>query len=184
MATVTRESVFAAANMLVEAGDSPTLQAIRRKLGGGSYSTIGGYMQEWRSQLQSQVTVCSSAEQQLPVQLQTQFQKIVNDLWVYAQSIADKKFEVDRGVLNEMQLSAQNQIKQAIAIADDAVIQIEQLRSELSATKSELFNLSIRLAASESLAKSAVEERDRLSVLLTAALTEKTKKSPVRKAST
>lgn len=182
MTAVTRESVFAAANMLVEAGESPTLQAIRRKLGGGSYSTISGYMQEWRSQSKSQAILCNPTEQ-LPVQLQTQFQKVVNDLWVCAQNLADSKLESERGTLSDMQLNAKNQIKQAIAIADDAVIQLEQLRSELAATKNELLNLSIRLAASESLAKSAIEERDRLSALLAAAITEKAKKPTSTKAS-
>jgi Plasmid replication region DNA-binding N-term len=46
---ITRESIWTAADQLDAEGDRPTLAAIRKKLGGGSYSTISEAMTEWHA---------------------------------------------------------------------------------------------------------------------------------------
>ena len=40
----TKEDIWAAATTLVEAGERPTLSAVRRAVGGGSYTTISEAM--------------------------------------------------------------------------------------------------------------------------------------------
>ena len=45
---VTPDAVFAAADALVARGDSPSLRAVRRELGGGSFGTILPMLQSWR----------------------------------------------------------------------------------------------------------------------------------------
>lgn len=44
---VTREHVFAAADALVQEGQSPTVVAVRTRLGGGSPNTITPLLAEW-----------------------------------------------------------------------------------------------------------------------------------------
>ena len=45
---ITRERIWTAADQLDAEGDRPTLAAIRKKLGGGSYSTISEAMRPCR----------------------------------------------------------------------------------------------------------------------------------------
>ena len=45
----TKEDIWAAATMLAEAGERPTLSAVRKVVGGGSYTTISEAMAEWRA---------------------------------------------------------------------------------------------------------------------------------------
>lgn len=42
------EQVWAAAQALVDEGRKPTLEAIRRRLGGGSYTTLSRHLADWR----------------------------------------------------------------------------------------------------------------------------------------
>ena len=46
---VSQASDLAAATALAEAGERPTLSAVRRAVGGGSYTTISEAMAEWRA---------------------------------------------------------------------------------------------------------------------------------------
>ncbi|KFA35857.1 DNA-binding protein, partial [Xanthomonas vasicola] len=46
---ITREQIWAAADNLDAAGQNPTLVAVRKVVGGGSFSTIQDAMAEWKA---------------------------------------------------------------------------------------------------------------------------------------
>lgn len=46
--TITAEAVFSVADRLVAEGQSPSLRAVRKELGGGSFGTILPFLQSWR----------------------------------------------------------------------------------------------------------------------------------------
>jgi len=45
---ITREQVFAAADRLDEAGAKATVQDVRALVGGGSFTTLSAWLQDWR----------------------------------------------------------------------------------------------------------------------------------------
>jgi len=47
---IEEKDVFEAADRLIEAGEIPTLQLIREKLGTGSFATISAHLKKWREQ--------------------------------------------------------------------------------------------------------------------------------------
>ena len=47
---IEEKDVFEAADRLIEAGEIPTLQLIREKLGTGSFATISAHLKRWREQ--------------------------------------------------------------------------------------------------------------------------------------
>ena len=47
---IEEKDVYRVANELVESGQEPTLQAIREKLGSGSFATISAHLKKWREQ--------------------------------------------------------------------------------------------------------------------------------------
>ena len=46
---ITKQDILAAADALDAEGAKPTLAAVRKKLGGGSFSTISEAMKEWKA---------------------------------------------------------------------------------------------------------------------------------------
>ena len=46
----TKDEIWAAAQALADAGERPTLAAVRKVVGGGSFTTISEAMAEWRAQ--------------------------------------------------------------------------------------------------------------------------------------
>ncbi|MCW1908592.1 MAG: DNA-binding protein [Candidatus Saccharibacteria bacterium] len=52
MSAITRQEVFAAANMLAAQGDMPSILSVRKALGNrGSESTLQKYLKEWKANL-------------------------------------------------------------------------------------------------------------------------------------
>ena len=51
---IDKQQIFKAANELDLTGHSPTLAAVRKVLGGGSFTTISEAMNEWRATKLSQ----------------------------------------------------------------------------------------------------------------------------------
>lgn len=49
MALSKEEQIHAVADAIVERGESPTLAAVRKELGGGSFTTISEAMKSWRA---------------------------------------------------------------------------------------------------------------------------------------
>lgn len=59
-AIATREKVFAAADELFAQGIVVTQERISKELGGGSFSTIGKYLREWKEQTDDDIQIISS----------------------------------------------------------------------------------------------------------------------------
>lgn len=47
--TITKDQIFAVADELNAVGQNPTLAAVRKALGSGSFTTISEAMNEWRA---------------------------------------------------------------------------------------------------------------------------------------
>ena len=66
---ITRDQIFAVADEIDAAGQNATLAAVRKALGGGSFTTISDGMTEWKFRLQprysqqtkKQKCVCTTA---------------------------------------------------------------------------------------------------------------------------
>lgn len=50
---ITKQDIHAVADQIAADGGSPTLAAVRRVLGGGSFTTISEAMQEWKAARQN-----------------------------------------------------------------------------------------------------------------------------------
>ena len=48
---ITKQDILAVADALDAEGVKPTLAAVRKKLGGGSFSTISEAMKEWKAEI-------------------------------------------------------------------------------------------------------------------------------------
>ncbi len=139
---ITREMIWSAATELDAAGDKPTLAAIRKRVGGGSYTTISESMTAWHA---GRAELVPSPDP-VPERLGSETTQFVSVVWKLAQELAEARLKVDRTSLEEAGARLQSEKAEAAAFAD-------QLNQELDALKVQLAEL--RQAADAGQAKIA-----------------------------
>lgn len=76
---VTREQVFGAADALAAVGQMPTIILVQQQIGGGSYSTVKKFLDEWHAARTEQ-----AALPPLPDALQQRGSELLRRLWALA----------------------------------------------------------------------------------------------------
>ncbi len=92
---ISKEQVFEAAAALLEEGAAPTVQAVRDRLGSGSFSTINSHLAEWRREHADQAPANIP---DIPEKVQAAF----NQLWATAARTAREDVETQRQALEAM----------------------------------------------------------------------------------
>jgi chromosome segregation ATPase len=134
---ITRENIWSAADLLDQAGEKPTLAAIRKRVGGGSYTTISDAMSEWHARRAAQ-----KAPQRDPVpekvnDAAAEFSALV---WQVAEEIANGRLQAERTAIEEARQQLEAEKVEAAAFAD-------QLNQELEAAKGKGAELAAALEA-------------------------------------
>lgn len=88
--SATRSTVFKAADQLAAEGRIPTFTSVREKLGGGSYSTIGKYLKEWKD-------TPGRGHPPLPDALRSALLRFGAELWVTALKEAERQPSASQG---------------------------------------------------------------------------------------
>ena len=127
---ITRETIFQAADTLVEQGQDPTLAAVRAALGGGSYTTISETMKAWRAERDA----LSQARAVPPPQAaQDRAAQLVGEVWQLAQAAAESRLESERQALAAVRAELEAQAREAAELADQMETQLEQARTDHAA---------------------------------------------------
>jgi hypothetical protein len=102
----TRDQIWAAADDLDAAGHSPTLAAVRKLVGGGSFTTISEAMTEWKARrAEKQAPMREPA----PTNLLEQLAQFGTDVWGAALEHANGRLASERAALDaaRIQLEAE-----------------------------------------------------------------------------
>ena len=172
---IEEKDVFEAANRLVEAGEVPTLQSIREKLGStGSFATISAHLKKWREQ-----KIQESPIPEPPEALATTLKQI----WSTAYRAAADQFDGARAVWeherknlaseNEQMLSeikkleeshsAEEAQRKEAEVKAESVIQIQQkLQTELHETREKLAAAQAKFEATQDRLKETAARAERL----------------------
>src|SRR5690554_3196721 len=86
---ITKEQVIDAAEQLTAEGSNPTMQAVRDRLGGGSFATISPILREWKLQ-KAAVTV---AILEMPTDVKAALERFGAELWKAASALANTQLE-------------------------------------------------------------------------------------------
>ena len=89
---ISKEQVYSAAAELREEGLTPTVQAVRERIGSGSFSTINTHLAEWKAENAAQAVADIPA---MPEKVQEAFTRI----WATAARSAQEGFETQREAL-------------------------------------------------------------------------------------
>ncbi len=113
-----KKRILDAANALAaEGNDSPTNDAIRERLGGGSLSHISPVMREWRASKKEQV----SAALEIPADLKKIIETALSQVWGSASQLASIAIENTR-------MDAEKEIGAATQERDEALDTIRGTR--------------------------------------------------------
>ncbi|EDS8890370.1 hypothetical protein GQC79_005406 [Salmonella enterica] len=146
---ITTEQIMKAADELDQEGQNPTLARVRKKLGGGSFTTISEVMIEWRALKARSVPAHEPAPQAVTDRLSA----FGDDIWALALEIADAGFTGEREALEKSRQETEDARLEATALAD-------QLTAELVQARSHIVTLEEQLAAAGKEVTSAAGERD------------------------
>jgi chromosome segregation ATPase len=128
---ITKEQIFAAADELDLNGQSPTLSAVRKAVGGGSFTTISEAMTEWKAR---KATKEAPASEPLPDAVADRLAVAARELWATAVALASDRLQGERERLDEAQRGLE-------ASRDEAAELANQLAGELEVAKARTLEL-------------------------------------------
>jgi chromosome segregation ATPase len=133
---VTRDQVFEAADQIVDMGLNPTQHAIIRQVG-GSYSTVGKYMEEWRRHRRAANENPVAAA---PDQLLGSTRTLVEEIWSTAMGMAtvtlredQRRLEAEHAVLDQdriYMLDLMRSMEETAAMQEERIATLERSSRE------------------------------------------------------
>ena len=142
---ITKQDIHAAADQIAADGGSPTLAAVRRVLGGGSFTTISEAMQEWKAARQNAAAPIREAA---PAVVTERMADAANEVWAIAQEMANARLQAEREALEQARAEMEQARAEAAELAD-------QLNAELEAAQATIEQQAESLKQSEQQALTA-----------------------------
>jgi chromosome segregation ATPase len=133
MIMATQDEIWSAADELVARGERPTLVAVRRALGGGSYTTISEGLKAWRARGRAQVEA-----PELPEAVRDTLQRALQSVWQAASDAARTEVESTRAALEARERALAQERAEALELADELSRQQEATRAESEHLRAEL----------------------------------------------
>lgn len=96
--SITKEQIYAVADMLNQEGIKPTLAAVRRRLGSGSFTTISEAVNEWKLM---QLAAIESQPEVLPEIFKEHLYRFGTTLWTEALNTANRRFAQEHLAMTE-----------------------------------------------------------------------------------
>lgn len=149
---LTIQQIHAVADELHEDGIKPTLANVRKKLGGGSFTTISDAMQSWREENKEQQQL---QQVDLPSGISDRLQALGADLWQTAIGIANDRLSKERDALEVIKAKAQQDV-------DEYAESVKTLESEQKELLQQLDELNDIANTATADAQTAIAERDKL----------------------
>lgn len=152
--TLSNEQIWQAADELASEGVKPTIQAVRDRLGYGSYETIVPAMAQWRARQD----VDRSVTVPIPKDLKAKGELHVNQLWNAAMETADASMHAEREGLRAAQAELAHEQQELGRVADTLNIKLVESQNGIETLKAQNAAIETELTAARSQA-AALEAR-------------------------
>ncbi|RBG54601.1 KrfA [Xanthomonas oryzae pv. oryzae] len=126
---ITKDQIWKIADQLDADGVKPTLSAVRKKLGSGSYTTIQDAMSEWK---QRKLQKTQPVVEPPPPDVVEAVGVLAAEIWTVARTAAERALAGDREKLAEEFTSLQEQVRESLEVADQLNEEVELLRQQVA----------------------------------------------------
>lgn len=131
---ITKDDIFLAANELDALGQSPTLAAVRKHLGGGSFTTISEAMKEWKTK---KTVKEAPFREPVPQAIEDHLSSFGSDIWDLAMMTASARLEAERQSMESSRIASETERQAAVELADQVIAELEELKHKTSAMETE-----------------------------------------------
>jgi hypothetical protein len=156
---ITKKAIFDAADVLDAAGQRPTLAALRKAVGGGSFTTISEAMKEWWA---ARVLREAPVREPAPAVVGERLGVVADEIWALALRVANERLAGEREAFDAARVQAEQEKVEAVELADAVSAELELLQGKVSAleeaertARQEAATLREQLAASRERAATA-----------------------------
>jgi chromosome segregation ATPase len=125
---MTSEQIIQTAEALVARGESPTLAAVRRELGGGSYTTISEALKGWRARRQAAQARAETVA--VPARVQEALAQAGVLVWTEAMRQHAAQISAEREALGAERERFEAERREALEVADQVSRELDQIRGE------------------------------------------------------
>lgn len=132
---ITKEQVFAIADELDAAGQSPTLAAVRKALGSGSFTTISEFMSEWKASKASKARIAREAA---PAAISERLAELGTEIWAVAMDLASSRLASERAAMAVTHGQLEAEKKQAVELADQLSAELERANANLAKAQADV----------------------------------------------
>lgn len=150
---ITREQIYTIANTLNSQGMRPTLAAVRRKLGAGSFTTISEALNEWK--MAQSADAGKQAREAAPDLLMERLHTFGSALWLDAMELATKRLSLDREAMEEKIREKESYYNELEALSAEYDVELEAAKACIEELRHELLVTNQRIAVEK-------EEQQRL----------------------
>jgi chromosome segregation ATPase len=168
---ITKDQIFQAADQLTAAGEAATMAAVRKLLGGGSYTTINEGLKEWKAKQQATVT---PIREPAPEGISKRLDDVGAEIWAIALELANARLTAEREALEATRIQLETAQQEATELADQLSSELETLQAQhqqatdalhtatasLEQAKQENAALSRQLATTEARAEETTKRAD------------------------
>ena len=149
---ITTQDIHRAADEIAEAGGTPTLAAVRKALGGGSFTTISEAMQDWKS---SRRTEAAPIREPAPESSSARLGEIAGEIWATALEMANTRLQAEREALERVRQETEQARREAEEVADQVSAELDQAKNALAKATAEAGRLASELTEAQRRADTA-----------------------------
>ena len=126
---ITKDRIFEVAEAMDAAGQVPTLAAVRKAIGGGSFTTISEAMTEWKTHKAAKET---PLREPAPPALAERLTEFGAELWAIALDLANRRLAAERESLDAARVQLEAEKQEAAELADQVTGELETLQTKLA----------------------------------------------------
>jgi len=126
---ITKDQIFAVADELDAGGQNATLAAVRKALGGGSFTTISEGMTEWKARKAAKE---SPLREPAPSAVADRLAELGAEIWSSALELANGRLATEREALEAARLQLEADKAEAAELADQVTAELEVVKATLS----------------------------------------------------
>ena len=139
---LTKDQILQAADQIAAAGETPTLAAVRKAVGGGSYTTINEALKEWKAKQQAAVM---PLREPAPEGISKRLDDVGAEVWAIALELANARLTSEREALEATRTQLETAQQEATELADQLSADLEALQANHEQAMTDLETVSTHL---------------------------------------